>query len=832
MTPSRITRARLLDEIGRERATVIRAAAGSGKTSLIVDWLATSERMPTAWVMLDEQCRSAASFWHRVIATMVGQGIVAEGSAAARLLSGEADATQAPGLLIAELNARAAEVLLVVDDLHLLDSAAQEQLRHVLTHAHRLRLIAASRTATLLDDPETAVRIGLGTLTGDDLLVTPDELHALSPVGADLSPAERDELLAITRGNMLSVRLALSVVDRARSENADEVDLVATIARQMSRDVLGSFGSPRDRDRAALLGIPPAVDDELATALVGPDGPSLLAGFVESGAGQTLTERGHDAFVFHAVVRAALGEHAESLDAEEVRRAHGVSAAHLMRWGDPVDVLKLIVGSGDDDAAWAYFVTLFSVFSLHRIDDVIRVLREFPDEVLRAQGKVAIALAVEMSEREARPSRRVVELVRWGLDDLDRREPSDDVIERCLRHTARMGAFRAVRRYAEAADAGAALLAEVDAMTDEVRERMGSSLFAAILQVAITSMLAGRLDTAVVQSATLAGDAEPGRRRHIAGLLAYLHGYRGNMPMARSHRAEIGADLGDTWSRTVQGVGWNFANALIAIEEGDLARARSALGPLQYRADRFEHWPMLLWAEAYLRLLEGDTVAGYDELNLAVRAHRGRVAVPAHLDGLFAIHADLARAVGETADAKRLLGESPGGPATDLARARLLLDQGEDQDALSLVRSTTLFHNWPRRLVEAELIVARAADRLGLAAQSRAALGRAGAALSRFELTSPLVFAPSEGFGADGAGLGIRRPAHLGDPFRTTGGDLSPRELLVLRYLRSGEPLPRLAERLHVSPNTIKSQVKSIYRKLGVAQRAAAIVAAQERGLL
>jgi DNA-binding NarL/FixJ family response regulator len=52
---------------------------------------------------------------------------------------------------------------------------------------------------------------------------------------------------------------------------------------------------------------------------------------------------------------------------------------------------------------------------------------------------------------------------------------------------------------------------------------------------------------------------------------------------------------------------------------------------------------------------------------------------------------------------------------------------------------------------------------------------------------------------------------------------LSRQELRVLRLLVTGQTYAEMAEALVVSPNTIKTQVSSIYRKLGVSRRAEAI---------
>jgi DNA-binding CsgD family transcriptional regulator len=61
---------------------------------------------------------------------------------------------------------------------------------------------------------------------------------------------------------------------------------------------------------------------------------------------------------------------------------------------------------------------------------------------------------------------------------------------------------------------------------------------------------------------------------------------------------------------------------------------------------------------------------------------------------------------------------------------------------------------------------------------------------------------------------------------------LSRQELRVLRLLVSGQTYAEMAEALIVSPNTIKTQVSSIYRKLGVSRRAEAIAATQRLHLL
>jgi LuxR family maltose regulon positive regulatory protein len=61
---------------------------------------------------------------------------------------------------------------------------------------------------------------------------------------------------------------------------------------------------------------------------------------------------------------------------------------------------------------------------------------------------------------------------------------------------------------------------------------------------------------------------------------------------------------------------------------------------------------------------------------------------------------------------------------------------------------------------------------------------------------------------------------------------LTPAELRLLPYLQTHLTAERIAERLFVSTHTVKTQVKSVYRKLGVSSRNDAVQKATTIGLL
>ncbi|HET9420030.1 MAG TPA: response regulator transcription factor [Nocardioides sp.] len=70
-------------------------------------------------------------------------------------------------------------------------------------------------------------------------------------------------------------------------------------------------------------------------------------------------------------------------------------------------------------------------------------------------------------------------------------------------------------------------------------------------------------------------------------------------------------------------------------------------------------------------------------------------------------------------------------------------------------------------------------------------------------------------------------PAPAEDPFP----ELTPREREVLQLLAEGRRTADIAGALHLSPKTVSNNLTSIFAKLEVADRTAAVIRARERGL-
>ncbi|RYF93528.1 MAG: response regulator transcription factor [Caulobacteraceae bacterium] len=100
------------------------------------------------------------------------------------------------------------------------------------------------------------------------------------------------------------------------------------------------------------------------------------------------------------------------------------------------------------------------------------------------------------------------------------------------------------------------------------------------------------------------------------------------------------------------------------------------------------------------------------------------------------------------------------------------------------------------------------------------------------------IVATALGFLALGVWVGTRllagpRSAPFdGNPKAQAALGISPRELAVLRELAAGHSNKEIADRLHVSPNTVKTHIARLFEKLQARRRTDAIARARELGLV
>ena len=101
------------------------------------------------------------------------------------------------------------------------------------------------------------------------------------------------------------------------------------------------------------------------------------------------------------------------------------------------------------------------------------------------------------------------------------------------------------------------------------------------------------------------------------------------------------------------------------------------------------------------------------------------------------------------------------------------------------------------------------------------------------------IFLMAAGFLALGVYVGARlfaAPKHPagfdGNPKARAALGISPREFTVLGELAAGRSNKEIAQRLNVSPNTVKTHVAQVYEKLGARRRTDAINKARELGIV
>jgi LuxR family maltose regulon positive regulatory protein len=123
-----VARPRLIERMSRgaeSKLTLLSAPAGFGKTTLLTEWLAATraDGRSAAWLSLDQADNQPVSFWSYLMAALqtVVPGV---GARALSLLQGP----QPPPLetvlatVLNELNALPNEVVLALDDYHVIDA--------------------------------------------------------------------------------------------------------------------------------------------------------------------------------------------------------------------------------------------------------------------------------------------------------------------------------------------------------------------------------------------------------------------------------------------------------------------------------------------------------------------------------------------------------------------------------------------------------------------------------------------------------------------------------------------------------------------------------------
>ncbi len=216
-----VPRPRLSERLDRGAASklmLVSAPAGFGKTTLLTEWLAAGPAAPpdqrlAAWLSLDRADNNPTSFWTYVIAALrtVAPGV---GESALALLQ----APQPPPIetvltsLLNDLGATASDIVLVLDDFHVIDASdVQHGMAFLLDHLPpRLQVVIASRADPALPLARLRARGELVEIRAADLRFTPDEAAAYlnEMMGLQLTARDVAALEGRTEGWIAALQLA------------------------------------------------------------------------------------------------------------------------------------------------------------------------------------------------------------------------------------------------------------------------------------------------------------------------------------------------------------------------------------------------------------------------------------------------------------------------------------------------------------------------------------------------------------------------------------------------------------------------------------------------
>ena len=260
-----------------------------------------------------------------------------------------------------------------------------------------------------------------------------------------------------------------------------------------------------------------------------------------------------------------------------------------------------------------------------------------------------------------------------------------------------------------------------------------------------------------------------------------------------------------------------------------------------------EYWPFFVEAHTEFVLTWGDGAAIAAQLS-AVRSRTNTAGLRSDGNGvadpvLAAAEANLLIALGRGTEARAVLAAPVRQSAyLDEAKARLALLIGDNERAVVLARTAVDRPSAsPKQRLELSLTIALALQRQGQLDQASDALRRAVHQSTLLNVVAPFARVSR----AELLMIAARVPqalALLGEERIMRGGradapavtvvTLSRREQLVLTELALGQSAQRIAESLRVSINTVRSQRRTLYQKLGVNSRGQALGTAADLGLL
>jgi len=297
-------------------------------------------------------------------------------------------------------------------------------------------------------------------------------------------------------------------------------------------------------------------------------------------------------------------------------------------------------------------------------------------------------------------------------------------------------------------------------------------------------------------------------------VLRALHRYKtGDVADAAHRLKEIAQSADDSFIATVH----RLVQGVSSMWLGDADRARELLAEAARRAESDDNRLAYIYAQGCLALLatsHGD-LALADALVADAESVVGQTLSNSHFVAMFPALAG-ARLAAQRGDWARA--ERAAAAAVELGRR----GAGRVELAAALLTASAVFRTSPPAAATRVLGDVPAADRAS-GSDPGALVAEARGVLRHCPDPGPVVTT----WLADEqrAEAALTRQEAMTEP-------LTERELTILRLLPAPTPQRELASALFVTPNTLKTHLRAIYRKLGAESRGDAVIRARERGLI
>lgn len=459
--------------------------------------------------------------------------------------------------------------------------------------------------------------------------------------------------------------------------------------------------------------------------------------------------------------------------------------------------------------------------------DVARRLDQLPALTLRKYPVVAFARALTLNSRRAHRLRAVeyFSLALVGARTL----PKGSVDRTIMRVVESVG-----RRLLHVGDGGvkaatdaALTLSEMSLADRELLRTLEPDLH---LHAGLSLMYGGNLPgaSAELEKAFTRG-ARTGARLQSVGGLALIHALVGDVPQA-AHWLTTASE--HTWPspylRGYPGSMLRVAQALVAVERLRFDEADDHLDDIWSQVDTIEHWPLLVHARALTSLGRGRAGEGLEMMRTISEQRRYRSGTGSAMHrALAGTELLLTLASGDLDRARRFPSRRDDAVSVQLEHARVALVEGATDRALELVVRAKAVT--PRDRVARTSLQAALLQRLGQAGAAGERVETLTTLVATYGVRSPLVAVPT----ADREVLGDL-VADVPEVIDVAGRvpPLTPRERVVLDHLVGTSSVEAIAATLHVSVNTVKSQRRALYQKLGARSRDEALATALAHGLL